>query len=329
MGIRMRKPTSWTIRAGVLLLALGLMAATGCRQAGEQNGVRDFSNRTIQIITTTSMIADLVGVVGGERVEVDGLMGPGVDPHLFKASAGDVARMAGADVIFYNGLHLEGKMTEVFEQMRERGLPTIAIAEGGVADSLLRESTLFQGNFDPHVWFDVALWADVTRYVEQELAALDPAHAATYAANATAYLAELETLDAYVREQAARVPEAQRVIVTSHDAFGYFGRAYGFEVRGLQGISTATEAGAADVQDVAEMVATRRIPAMFVESSVSPRGIEAVREAVRARDFDVAIGGTLYGDALGEPGTPVGVYLGMVRHNIDTVVAALLKSEAS
>ena len=202
-------------------------------------------------------------------------------------------------------------------------------SSSSVADSLLRESSLFQGNFDPHVWFDVALWSDVTRYVQDELTALDPAHAATYEANAAAYLAELEILDAYVREQAGRVPEAQRVIVTSHDAFGYFGRAYGFEVRGLQGISTATEAGAADVQDLAEMVATRRIPAMFVESSVSPRGIEAVREAVRARDFDVAIGGTLYGDALGEPGTPVGAYLGMVRHNIDTVVAALLKTDAS
>ena len=325
----MRKPTFWTIHSGVLLLVLGLLAATGCRQAGEQNGVRDFSDRTIRVVTTTSMIADLVGIVGGERVEVDGLMGPGVDPHLFKASAGDVARMAGADVIFYNGLHLEGKMTEVFEQMRQRGLPTIAVAEDGVADSLRRESTLFQGNYDPHVWFDVALWNDVTRYVQQQLAELDPAHTATYAANAEAYLAELEALDAYVREQAARVPEAQRVLVTSHDAFGYFGRAYGFEVRGLQGISTATEAGTADVQAVAEMVATRRIPALFIESSVSPRGIEAVREAVRARNFEVVIGGTLYGDALGEPGTPVGAYLGMVRHNIDTIVTALLRTDAS
>ena len=325
----MRKPTFWTIRGGVLLLVLGLLAATGCRQAGEQNGVRDFSDRTIRVVTTTSMIADLVGIVGGEWVEVEGLMGPGVDPHLFKASAGDVARMAAADVIFYNGLHLEGKMTEVFEQMRQRGLPTIAVAEDGVADSLRRESTLFQGNYDPHVWFDVALWADVTIYVQQQLEDLDPAHTATYEANAAAYVAALEALDAYVREQAARVPEAQRVLVTSHDAFGYFGRAYGFEVRGLQGISTATEAGTADVQDVAEMVATQRIPAMFIESSVSPRGIEAVREAVRARNFDVTIGGTLYGDALGEPGTPVGAYLGMVRHNIDTIVAALLRNEAS
>ena len=314
-------------RLGGLVLLSVLLTSAGCRPAGDQNGPRDFSTRTIQVVTTTSMIADLVRVVGGERVEVEGLMGPGVDPHLFKASEGDVASMAGADVIFYNGLHLEGKMTEIFEQMKQRGLPTIAVAEGGVAEEQLRQSELFTGNYDPHVWFDVALWIAVTRYVEEQLAALDPTHAETYAAHAQAYIAELESLDRYVREQAVRVPETQRVLVTSHDAFGYFGRAYGFEVRGLQGISTSSEAGTADVQAVAEMVATRRIPAMFVESSVSPRGIEAVREAVRARDFEVVIGGTLYGDALGEPGTPPGAYLGMVRHNIDTIVAALTQGD--
>ncbi|MFQ5569916.1 MAG: metal ABC transporter solute-binding protein, Zn/Mn family [Rhodothermales bacterium] len=311
-------------RSLVLVMVL-LLAATGCRQTASQRSGEDLADRTINVVTTTSMIADLVRVVGGERVDVVGLMGPGVDPHLYKASEGDVARMAAADVIFYNGLHLEGKMTEVFEQMQRRSVATVAVAEGGVADSLRRASTAFSGNYDPHVWFDVALWMDVTRYVQQQLTAMDPTHTSIYRTNAEAYLAELEMLNAYVCQQAARVPEAQRVLVTSHDAFGYFGRAYGFEVRGLQGISTATEAGTADVQDLAETVATRRIPAMFVESSVSPRGIEAVREAVRARRFDVAIGGTLYGDALGAPGTPAGTYLGMVRHNIDTIVEALME----
>ena len=317
--MRMRLPF---FRCTAVLL-LAVLAGTGCRQTGGQDGARDFSGRTIRIVATTSMIADLVRTIGGERVAVDGLMGPGVDPHLYKASEGDVSRMAGADVIFYNGLHLEGKMTEVFEQMAGRAIPTIAIAEGAVPDSLLRESSLFTGNFDPHIWFDVQLWRRAAQYVADELGRLDPAHAATYAANAAAYRQELDALDAYVRAEAARVPEAQRVIVTSHDAFGYFGRAYGFEVAGLQGISTAVEAGTADVQELAEMVASRQIPAMFVESSVSPRGIEAVREAVRARGFEVAIGGTLYGDALGAAGTPAGTYPGMVRHNIDTIVAAL------
>ena len=314
---------------GIAVVGLVVLLAAGCRQTGGQDGPPDFSDRTIQIVTTTSMIADLVSVIGGERVEVEGLMGPGVDPHLYKASEGDVARMAGADVIFYNGLHLEGKMTEVFEQMAGRDIPTIAIAEGAVPDSLLLESTLFTGNFDPHIWFDVALWRRAAQYVADRLSRLDPTHAATYEANAAAYLDALDALDAYVRGEAVRVPEAQRVIVTSHDAFGYFGRAYGFEVAGLQGISTAVEAGTADVQELADMVASRQIPAMFVESSVSPRGIEAVREAVRARGFEVAIGGTLYGDALGAAGSAAGTYLGMVRHNIDTIVAALTQSDAS
>lgn len=307
---------------GSTLLALGVLLA-GCAPSSGPQGTQDFSNRTINVVTTTSMIADLVGIVGGDRVEVQGLMGPGIDPHLYKASAGDVARMAGADVIFYNGLHLEGKMTEVFEQMAGRNIPTIAVAEGGVPDSLRRESALFTGNYDPHVWFDVALWSQVAQYVADELAQMDSTHAATYEANAQAYLQELEALDAYVRERAEEIPAEQRVLVTSHDAFGYFGRAYNFEVRGLQGISTATEAGTADVQELAEEVARRRVPAMFIESSVSPRGIEAVREAVRAQGFEVTIGGTLYGDALGRADTPEGTYLGMVRHNIDTIVDAL------
>ena len=308
------------------VLAAGLLLA-GCR-GSEPGAARDLSGRTINVVATTSMLADLVREVGGERVDVTGLMGPGIDPHLYKASEGDVTRMAGADVVIYNGLHLEGKMTEVFEQMQGRGIPTVAVAEGAVPDSLRRESAVFVGNFDPHIWFDVSLWQRAAAYVAERMAALDPAHAETYRANAGAYQATLEDLDAYVRERAAQVPEAQRVLVTSHDAFGYFGQAYGFEVLGLQGISTATEAGAADVRALAETVATRQIPAMFVESSVSPRGIEAVRAAVRARGFDVEIGGTLYGDALGEVGSGAETYPGMVRHNIDTIAAALAPADA-
>ncbi|GIV61395.1 MAG: manganese transporter [Rhodothermaceae bacterium] len=269
------------------------------------------------------MIADLVRNVGGDRVEVTGLMGPGVDPHLYKASEGDVMRMASADVIFYNGLHLEGKMSEIFEQMEQRGIPTFAITEG-IDATKYRPSAQFQGNYDPHVWFDVSLWMEAARYVAEALASLDPAHADVYRANAEAYIEQLKELDAYVRQRVAQVPESLRVLITSHDAFGYFGRAYGFEVRGLQGISTATEAGTADVQALADFVASRRIPALFVESSVSPRGIEAVREAVRARGYEVKIGGTLYGDALGSPDSPAGTYIGMVRHNVDTITSALL-----
>lgn len=268
------------------------------------------------------MVADLVREIGGERVDVTGLMGPGIDPHLYKASAGDITRMGEADVIFYNGLHLEGKMTDLFEQIAERGIRTIAVAERIGTDRLI-ESTGFGGNYDPHIWFDVSLWTDAARGVEAALSEMDPAHASTYQANLERYVTELQQLDAYVRQRASEVPEPQRVLVTSHDAFGYFGRAYGFDVRGLQGISTATEAGTADVQALAAFVAERKLPALFVESSVSPRGIEAVIEAVRARGHEVRIGGNLYSDALGDPGTPDGTYTGMVRHNVDAIVDAL------
>ena len=303
-------------------LPLVLLTLTACGKVETGPQPIDFSSRPIRVVTTTSMIADLVRAVGGSQVVVDGLMGPGVDPHLFKASARDVATMAGADVIIYNGLHLEGKMTDVFEEMRKRGVPTVAVAES-IPVELLRESVLFQGNYDPHIWLDAGLWNRAAGAVASELATLDPDHADMFRAQHAAYADELEVVDAYVRAAVERITPQQRVIVTSHDAFGYYGQAYGFEVQGLQGISTATEAGTADVQRVAALVAERRIPAMFVESSVSPRGIEAVREAVRAGGFNVSIGGTLFGDALGAPNTECGTYLGMLRHNTDTIVEAL------
>ena len=231
--------------------------------------------------------------------------------------------MAGADVVFYNGLHLEGKMTEIFDQMRQRGKPTVGLAEASIPDSLLLESTYFAGNFDPHVWFSVPLWQRVAQQVAVELGRIDPEGAPTYTARAAAYADSLDALHAYVEQRAAELPDTSRVLITSHDAFGYFGRTYGFQVRGLQGLSTATEAGTSDVQELAEFVVTHRIPALFVETSVPRRGIEAVREAVRSRGFDVRIGGTLYGDALGGQGSGADDYIGMVRSNIDTIVEGL------
>ncbi len=269
------------------------------------------------------MIADAARRVGGDRVEVRALMGPGVDPHLYKASERDVTRMADADLILYNGLHLEGAMAEVLERLEEKGL-TAAVTAGIPRDRLLAPPE-FKGQYDPHVWFDVGMWRQVVLTVGERLAALDTAHAATYRGNAAAYARELEALDAEVRAEALRVPADRRVLVTAHDAFNYFGRAYGFGVRGLQGISTASEAGLGDVQSLAEYIAGRRIPAMFVESSVPPRTIEAVQAAVRSRGFAVAIGGQLYSDAMGSPGTPEGTYPGMIRHNIRTIVRALMQ----
>lgn len=295
----------------------------------EQNNASvDLSGRKINAVATTNIVGDMVEKVGGKRVNLTVLMGPGVDPHLYKASEGDVQRMATADIIFYNGLHLEGKMTEVFEQMKRHGIPTVAVAEKGVPRSKWLESEAFTGNYDPHVWFDVQLWGNVAGTVGKALAEIDTAHAQQYKTAAEEYHEELMVLDQYVNQRAKEVPASKRVLITSHDAFSYFGRAYGFEVYGLQGISTALEAGTADVQQLAAFVAQRRIPAIFVESSVPPRGIQAVREAVKAKGFQVKVGGTLYGDALGDAETPEGSYSGAVRHNIDTVVDGLLEGKS-
>jgi manganese/zinc/iron transport system substrate-binding protein len=286
-------------------------------------GTPDLAGRPIRVVATVGMITNIVQIVGGERVQVRGLMGPGVDPHLYKASEGDVTRLSEADVIFYNGLHLEAAMSRVLERIEGR-IKTVAVTDG-IDRTVLQAPPEFAGAYDPHVWFDVTLWMKAVERVRDTLIEMDPGSAALYQANAAHYLKELAGLHAYVQAQAQKVPQEQRVLVTAHDAFNYFGRAYGFQVRGLQGISTATEAGTADVQTLAEFIAGRKIPAIFIESSVSPRTIEAVQAAVRARQFDVRIGGQLFSDAMGTPGTPEGTYIGMVRHNIDTIVAALTR----
>lgn len=310
-----------TVLKGSMLLVAAAVA--GC--AGSEGGRTDVSNRKVRVVTTVGMITDIVQRVGGDRVDVDGLMGPGVDPHLYKASENDTLRMARADLIVYNGLHLEGKMGDVFEQMRSR-TKIVAVTEGLDPKLDIRPAPPgFEGTHDPHVWFDVSLWMKAVGTVRDALAELDPTHVDHYRSNATAFLTELEKLHAYVKEQAAKLPRQQRILITAHDAFYYFGHAYGFEVHGLQGVSTATEAGTADVQQLADFIAKRRVPAIFVESSVSPKTIEAVQAAVRARGHNVRIGGELFSDAMGNPGTPEGTYAGMVKHNIDTIVNALLE----
>lgn len=275
----------------------------------------------LQVVGTTGMVADLAREVGGDRVNVVGLMGPGIDPHLYKASHGDTRRLARADVVFYNGLHLEGKMIDVLVRMG-RQKPTYAVTEY-VPEELLREPPEFSGHYDPHVWFDVSLWIYAVDRVRDALAEVDPDGRDYYEARASAYKQRLREIDDYVRRRIGEIPPERRVLVTAHDAFGYFGAAYGMEVVGLQGISTATEYGLRDVQALVDMIVERGIKAVFVEASVAPRAIEAVVSGVRARGHSVTIGGTLYSDSLGEPGTPAGTYIGMVRHNVDTIVAAL------
>lgn len=301
-------------RVTVAVLAAGLLAGCG---GGSATG-----DGRLDVVATTGMVGDAARVIGGDRVHVTTLMGPGVDPHLYKASAGDVERFGTADLILYNGLHLEAKLGEVLGDMRGR-VQTVAVADVVPIERRLRPPE-FEGAYDPHVWFDVSLWRKVTESVRDALIAGDPAGESAYRERADAYGRELDALHEEVRALAERVPAERRILVTAHDAFNYFGRAYGFDVRGLQGISTQSEAGAGDVKALAEFIVEKRIPAMFVESSVSPRAIEAVQRAVESRGFRVAIGGQLYSDALGSPGSGADTYVGMVRANVNTIVSALL-----
>ncbi len=275
----------------------------------------------IKVVATIGQITDAVQNVGGEFVKVEGLMGPGVDPHLYKASESDVRKLSEAQIIFYNGLHLEAKMADIFKKM-SKNKRTVPVTED-IDPQLILSSDTFKDQHDPHVWFDVSLWIKTVERIRRELKDFDPVHGDYYDQRAKKYIEELKTLHAYLAQKSQELPKEQRLLVTAHDAFRYFGRAYSFEVLGLQGISTEAEAGAGDVKKLANIIAQRKIKAIFVESSVPERNIRAVQEAVRAQGWDVKIGGELFSDALGHQGKPEGTYQGMVRHNINTIVEAL------
>ena len=278
-------------------------------------------DRVISVTATTGQVADLVKEVGANRVDVSRLMGPGIDPHLFKASEQNVADLIDSDAIFYSGLHLEGKLGEVLERLEQRR-PVFAVT-GSIPSTMLMAPPEYQGNPDPHFWFDPTLFALATDQVRASLSAIDPGHADLYVANATTYKARLAEVDQFAFDQFATIPDQQRVVVTAHDAFGYLGRRYDLDVVGLQGISTSTEAGIRDVQRIADLLVERQIPAIFVETSVPRRTIEAVQVSTASRGWSVVIGGQLYSDALGNEGTPEGTYLGMFRYNVVTIATGL------
>jgi manganese/zinc/iron transport system substrate-binding protein len=248
-------------------------------------------------------------------------MGPGVDPHLYRASQGDVSALQGADVVFYNGLFLEGQMGDILEKIGQR-TPTVQVTEGIPEEDLL-ESPQYEGQFDPHVWFDARLWRTTVDPVVAQLSELDPDSVEYFEQRGEEYKQQIDELHSFVREEIFSIPEEQRVLVTAHDAFNYFGRQYGMEVRGLQGISTEAEAGSRDVQELADFLAENEIKAIFVESSVPPRNIEAVQAAAQDRGWDLEIGGQLYSDAGGDDGTEAETYIGMFRENIETITEAL------
>lgn len=278
-------------------------------------------NGKLSVLATTGMIGDAVKNIVRDSAEVVTLMGPGVDPHLYKATQGDLQKLQQADVIFYNGLHLEGKMVGIFEKVSNRK-PVFAVADG-VPPAKLIHSPQFRNAPDPHIWFDVSTWKDAVVFVKEQMKTVDSLNAAYYEANAAEYLRKLDSLHEFVKRKIAGIPEDQRVLITAHDAFGYFGAAYDIEVKGLQGISTMSDYGLKDITDLVDFIIKRNIKAVFVETSVSKRSIKAVIEGCLEKGHEVKIGGSLYSDAMGPTGTFEGTYIGMVTTNVKTIVESL------
>jgi manganese/zinc/iron transport system substrate-binding protein len=274
------------------------------------------------IVTTAGMVTDIVRAVAGDKARVVGLMGEGVDPHLYKPTRDDVAKLLQADVAFYSGLMLEGRMTDTFLKVARKGTPVFAVTEL-LDEKFLLEPPEFAGHTDPHVWMDVRGWIEAVKVVTRSLSDVDADNAAYYQQNSQRYIDQLIKLDEYAKNAMSTIPKEQRVLITAHDAFNYFGRAYGVDVRGIQGISTESEAGVADINKLVDFIVERKIPAIFVESSVSDKNIRALVEGSNSRGHAVRIGGQLYSDAMGRPGSYEGTYIGMIDHNVTTIVRAL------
>lgn len=322
-------PSAWQSVSFCLISAATLFAA-GCGSsddadpaagtAGDKPGIG--SNGKLQIVTTCGMVTDIVRVVAGEHADVTGLIGEGIDPHLFKAGRNDVAALLDADVVFYAGLMLEGRMADDFTQVGNGGKPVYPVTYG-IDKSLLHEPPEFDGHWDPHCWMDVSLWSLTVQFVADSLAKEDAAHAADYAANAKAYLEQLNELHEYCKSVVATIPEDQRYLVTAHDAFGYFSSAYSIQVRAIQGISTESEAAIADINQLVDFIVDKKVPAIFVESSVPKKTVQGVIESCAERGHTLTIGAELYSDAMGQPGTYEGTYIGMMDHNATRIARAL------
>lgn len=299
-----------------LLALLGSAALSSCEPQEKLTG------GPYEAVATVGMIADIVREIAGDRATVKGIIGEGVDPHLYKPTSTDVKALQAADIIFYNGLMLEGKMSDVLVRLAGSGKKVFAVTEAILDDP---DYLISDGaeHYDPHVWMDVKGWKKAVTAVERALSEHDPANAAFYQQNAAAYQTRLTALDDYARASIATIPKPQRVLVTAHDAFSYLSRAYAIEVRGVQGMSTESEAGVKDIETLVSFLVSKKIPAVFVESSVSDKNVRALLEGAAARGHRVIIGGQLYSDAMGPAGTYEGTYLGMIDHNITTITRAL------
>lgn len=274
------------------------------------------------IVCTVAMVADTVREVAGPHAEVTALMGPGIDPHLYKPTRSDIAKLTVADAVFYNGLLLEGKMTDALVRIASTGKRVRAVASE-VPESQLLQPDGMEGHEDPHVWMDPRRWGNAVEAVRRELGALVPAAKSDIDARAAAYAERLKALDAYAEKVLSSVPEKSRVLVTAHDAFAYLGDRYGFEVVGIQGISTESEAGVRDIERIVALLVERKIGAVFIESTIAPRSVQALIEGAKARGHTVTIGGELFSDAMGQEGTYEGTYIGMIDHNVTTIARAL------
>ena len=304
-----------------LAAAASLSSLTACTSSETPNGVEAAASK-IAIVATTGMITDMAAAVAGDRAEVQGLLGAGIDPHLYKPTRSDIAILNSADVVFYNGLLLEGKMTDALIRVATAGKKVYPVTELLDKSSLL-EPEAFAGHYDPHVWMDPKTWSEAVPVVRDSLSRFEPQGANAYHASAAEYQATLLKLDAYAERVLSTVPQASRVLVTAHDAFNYFGRRYGYEVVGIQGISTESEAGVKDLERIVDILVDRNIRAVFVETTVSDRNVTALLEGANARGHEVRIGGKLFSDAMGPPNTYEGTYVGMIDHNVTTIARAL------
>lgn len=313
------RPACW-LGVAAILLALAL---TGCGPSAKREPTATSApSKPFTAVATVGMIADIVRNVAGDRADVIGIIGAGVDPHLYKPTRRDVVRLSEADIVFYNGLMLEGKMGDVLVRLARGGKPVYAVTE-----AILEQGDYVMANeaqhYDPHVWMDVGGWMRAVSVVADALAEFDPARGADYQASAEAYLTELEALNGYAQRVIGSIPEGQRVLVTAHDAFNYMGRAYGLDVRGIQGLSTESEAGVQDIEQLVAFLVHKRIPAVFVESSVADKNVRALVEGAAAQGHKVVIGGELFSDAMGPSDSYEGTYIGMIDHNVTTIARAL------
>ena len=329
----------FTLLSGILLTATLLGGCSGSNgsavpnAASEGNGTAGSASGngaggnagsagTLNIVTTTAMVSDIVRVVAGNRATVTGLISGNQDPHMFTAGSNDVKKMLGADAVFYTGLMLEGRMADDFAQVGRKGRPVFPVTEG-LDRAKLREPPEFEGHWDPHVWMNVELWSECVNHIAKELGSLDSTSSGDYQARADEYRKQLAELDGYIRKVIGTIPKEQRYLVTAHDAFGYFAQAYGIEVKAIKGISTDSQAAISDINSLVDFIVENKVPAIFVESSVSQKNIEAVIEGCGSRGWTLKIGAELFSDAMGDAGTYEGTYIGMMDHNATRIARAL------